>query len=62
MERVAIIGLGMLTGPQPGRTARMFDAVGSGADHPLADWGQHRLRWPQKDLETATVEQLRALR
>ena len=26
MERIAIIGLGMLTGPQPGRTARMLEA------------------------------------
>jgi acetyl-CoA acetyltransferase len=26
VERIAIIGLGMLTGPQPGRTARMLEA------------------------------------
>jgi len=28
-------------------------ALGSGANRPLADWGRHRLRWPQKDLEVA---------
>jgi 3-hydroxyisobutyrate dehydrogenase-like beta-hydroxyacid dehydrogenase len=28
-------------------------ALGSGANRPLAEWGKHRLRWPQKDLEVA---------
>jgi 3-hydroxyisobutyrate dehydrogenase len=28
-------------------------AVGSGANRPLAEWGNHRLRWPDKDLEVA---------
>lgn len=28
-------------------------ALGSGANRPLAEWGRHRLRWPQKDLEVA---------
>jgi len=28
-------------------------AVGSGANRPLAEWGNHRLRWPHKDLEVA---------
>jgi 3-hydroxyisobutyrate dehydrogenase-like beta-hydroxyacid dehydrogenase len=28
-------------------------AIGSGANRPLAEWGAHRLRWPQKDLEVA---------
>jgi len=28
-------------------------AVGSGANRPLAEWGKHRLRWPDKDLEVA---------
>jgi 3-hydroxyisobutyrate dehydrogenase-like beta-hydroxyacid dehydrogenase len=28
-------------------------ALGSGANRPLAEWGKHRLRWPEKDLEIA---------
>ena len=28
-------------------------ALGSGANRPLAEWGEHRLRWPAKDLEAA---------
>lgn len=28
-------------------------AIGSGANRPLAEWGEHRLRWPHKDLEVA---------
>lgn len=28
-------------------------AIGSGANKPLAEWGQHRLRWPAKDLDVA---------
>jgi 3-hydroxyisobutyrate dehydrogenase-like beta-hydroxyacid dehydrogenase len=28
-------------------------ALGSGANRALADWGEHRLRWPHKDLEIA---------
>lgn len=28
-------------------------ALGSGANRPLAEWGEHRLRWPGKDLEVA---------
>jgi 3-hydroxyisobutyrate dehydrogenase-like beta-hydroxyacid dehydrogenase len=28
-------------------------ALGSGANRPLAEWGEHRLRWPHKDLEIA---------
>jgi 3-hydroxyisobutyrate dehydrogenase-like beta-hydroxyacid dehydrogenase len=35
------------------RTLREALAVGSGANRPLAEWGQQRLRWPQKDLEVA---------
>jgi 3-hydroxyisobutyrate dehydrogenase len=30
-------------------------AVGSGANRPLEEWGKHRLRWPQKDLEVAAA-------
>jgi len=35
--------------------ARLRDALalGSGANRPLAEWGNHRLRWPHKDLEVA---------
>jgi len=32
-------------------TLREALALGSGANRPLAEWGKHRLRWPQKDLE-----------
>jgi 3-hydroxyisobutyrate dehydrogenase-like beta-hydroxyacid dehydrogenase len=35
------------------RTLRKAMAVGSGANRPLAEWGEHRLRWPHKDLEVA---------
>ena len=28
-------------------------ALGSGANRPLAEWGNHRLRWPHKDLDVA---------
>lgn len=35
------------------RTLREALAVGSGANRPLAEWGQQRLRWPHKDLEVA---------
>jgi 3-hydroxyisobutyrate dehydrogenase-like beta-hydroxyacid dehydrogenase len=35
------------------RRLRAALAVGSGANRPLAEWGEHRLRWPAKDLEVA---------
>ena len=44
--------LGRALGVEP-RTLRDALAVGSGANRPLAEWGQQRLRWPQKDLEVA---------
>ena len=28
-------------------------ALGSGSNRPLDEWGKHRLRWPEKDLEVA---------
>lgn len=34
-------------------TLRSALATGSGANKPLAEWGLHRLRWPQKDLTSA---------
>jgi 3-hydroxyisobutyrate dehydrogenase-like beta-hydroxyacid dehydrogenase len=39
-------------GVHPGKL-RTFLGAGSGANRPLAEWGQHRLRWPEKDLEVA---------
>jgi 3-hydroxyisobutyrate dehydrogenase-like beta-hydroxyacid dehydrogenase len=44
--------LGSALGVEP---AALREAVlaGSGANLPLEEWGMHRLRWPQKDLETA---------
>jgi 3-hydroxyisobutyrate dehydrogenase-like beta-hydroxyacid dehydrogenase len=39
-------------GVEPGRL-RAALGLGSGANRALAEWGQHRLRWPAKDLEVA---------
>jgi 3-hydroxyisobutyrate dehydrogenase-like beta-hydroxyacid dehydrogenase len=39
-------------GVEPARLREAL-AQGSGANRPLAEWGNHRLRWPQKDLEVA---------
>lgn len=39
-------------GVEPARL-RAALAVGSGANRPLAEWGEHRLRWPRKDLAVA---------
>ncbi len=39
-------------GVEPGPLREAL-ALGSGANRPLAEWGKHRLRWPQKDLEVA---------
>ncbi len=44
--------LGRALGVEPA-ILRSVLALGSGANRPLAEWGQHRLRWPGKDLETA---------
>jgi 3-hydroxyisobutyrate dehydrogenase-like beta-hydroxyacid dehydrogenase len=44
--------LGRALGVEPA-ILRSVLALGSGANRPLADWGQHRLRWPGKDLEAA---------
>jgi 3-hydroxyisobutyrate dehydrogenase-like beta-hydroxyacid dehydrogenase len=35
------------------RELREAMAFGSGANRPLAEWGEQRLRWPHKDLEVA---------
>jgi 3-hydroxyisobutyrate dehydrogenase-like beta-hydroxyacid dehydrogenase len=44
LGRALGVDLGMLRGAL---------AIGSGANRPLAEWGEHRLRWPHKDLEVA---------
>jgi 3-hydroxyisobutyrate dehydrogenase-like beta-hydroxyacid dehydrogenase len=46
--------LGRALGVEPG-TLRSVLALGSGANRPLAEWGEHRLRWPAKDLEAAAA-------
>jgi 3-hydroxyisobutyrate dehydrogenase-like beta-hydroxyacid dehydrogenase len=44
--------LGRALGVEPGALREALN-VGSGANRPLAEWGNHRLRWPHKDLEVA---------
>jgi 3-hydroxyisobutyrate dehydrogenase-like beta-hydroxyacid dehydrogenase len=44
--------LGRALGVEPA-TLRAALEHGSGANRPLAEWGQHRLRWPKKDLDVA---------
>ncbi|MGH2737002.1 MAG: NAD(P)-dependent oxidoreductase, partial [Actinomycetota bacterium] len=44
--------LGRALGVEPAKL-RAAVAIGSGANRPLAEWGNHRLRWPQKDLRVA---------
>ena len=44
--------LGRALGVEP-EAIREAVALGSGANRPLEEWGQHRLRWPTKDLEVA---------
>lgn len=49
---VEALRLGRALGVEPERLREAM-AIGSGANRPLAEWGKHRLRWPQKDLEVA---------
>lgn len=49
---VEALRLGRALGVEP-TALREAMALGSGANRPLAEWGKHRLRWPQKDLEVA---------
>lgn len=49
---VEALRLAKKLGISPGRL-RSFVNIGSGANAPLREWGQHRLRWPKKDLEVA---------
>jgi len=44
--------LGRALGVEPAKLREAI-ALGSGANRPLAEWGNHRLRWPHKDLEVA---------
>ena len=49
---VEALRLGRALGVEPA-ALRQAMAIGSGANRPLAEWGNHRLRWPHKDLEVA---------
>jgi 3-hydroxyisobutyrate dehydrogenase-like beta-hydroxyacid dehydrogenase len=49
---VEALRLARALGVEPARLRAALE-LGSGANRPLAEWGKHRLRWPQKDLEVA---------
>src|SRR3954471_16867725 len=49
---VEALRLGRALGVEPAALREAL-ALGSGANRPLAEWGNHRLRWPHKDLEVA---------
>ena len=49
---VEALRLGRALGVEPG-ALREAMALGSGSNRPLDEWGKHRLRWPEKDLEVA---------
>jgi 3-hydroxyisobutyrate dehydrogenase-like beta-hydroxyacid dehydrogenase len=49
---VEALRLGRALGVDLGKLREALE-IGSGANRPLAEWGKHRLRWPQKDLEVA---------
>jgi 3-hydroxyisobutyrate dehydrogenase-like beta-hydroxyacid dehydrogenase len=49
---VEVLRLGRALGVEPAKLREAM-ALGSGANRPLSEWGKHRLRWPQKDLEVA---------
>jgi 3-hydroxyisobutyrate dehydrogenase-like beta-hydroxyacid dehydrogenase len=49
---VEAMRLGRALGVEPAKLREAM-AIGGGANRPLAEWGKHRLRWPQKDLEVA---------
>jgi 3-hydroxyisobutyrate dehydrogenase-like beta-hydroxyacid dehydrogenase len=46
--------LGRALGVEPS-VLRGVLSLGSGQNRVLDEWGQHRLRWPGKDLETAVA-------
>lgn len=45
--------LGRALGVPPTALRAALAEEGSGANRPLAEWGEHRLRWPAKDLKQA---------
>ncbi len=45
--------LGRALGVEPAALRAALAQEGSGANRPMAEWGEHRLRWPHKDLEQA---------
>ncbi len=45
--------LGRALGVEPSALRAALAHEGSGANRPMAEWGEHRLRWPHKDLEQA---------
>jgi len=49
---VEALRLGRALGVDPS-ALREAMALGSGANRALEEWGEHRLRWPHKDLEVA---------
>jgi 3-hydroxyisobutyrate dehydrogenase-like beta-hydroxyacid dehydrogenase len=51
---VEALRLGRSLGVEPAALREAL-ALGSGANRPLEEWGKHRLRWPQKDLEVAVA-------
>jgi 3-hydroxyisobutyrate dehydrogenase-like beta-hydroxyacid dehydrogenase len=51
---VEALRLGRALGVEPAALREAL-ALGSGANRPLEEWGQHRLRWPEKDLEVAAA-------
>jgi 3-hydroxyisobutyrate dehydrogenase-like beta-hydroxyacid dehydrogenase len=49
---VEVLRLARSLGVEPGKLRSILNA-GTGGNQVLADWGNHRLRWPKKDLEIA---------
>jgi 3-hydroxyisobutyrate dehydrogenase-like beta-hydroxyacid dehydrogenase len=47
-----VLRLSKALGLEP-NALRSHMAIGSGANRPLEEWGQHTPRWPEKDLEIA---------
>ena len=51
---VEALRLGRALGVEPAALREAL-ALGSGANRALEEWGKHRLRWPDKDLEAAAA-------
>jgi 3-hydroxyisobutyrate dehydrogenase-like beta-hydroxyacid dehydrogenase len=51
---VEALRLGRALGVEPAALREAL-VLGSGANRPLEEWGKHRLRWPDKDLEVAVA-------